>query len=76
MEKPKYFRRCHVCGTVCLSDEHDHIENCTKCGKGWAKFLYFDDRLTPITSDRTLRAPPLDGQWIPIQGLTVYWEAF
>jgi predicted nucleic acid-binding Zn-ribbon protein len=76
MDKPMYFRRCHLCGAVCYRDEHNHIQECEHCGKAWAKFHYFDDRLTPIQSDRTLRPAPHEGEWIAIQGLTVYWESF
>lgn len=76
MEKPCYFRRCHLCGTVCLKPNHEHIPHCEHCGKAWAKFQYFDDRFSPIESDRTLRPPPLEGEWIAIKGLTVYWESF
>lgn len=76
MEKPAYFRRCHICGALGTLDDGAHIKECQVCGKAWAKFQYFDDRFTPIQSDRTLRPPPLTGEWQPIKGLTVYWESF
>ncbi|OFZ18846.1 MAG: hypothetical protein A2Z20_02465 [Bdellovibrionales bacterium RBG_16_40_8] len=76
MEKPNYFRRCHVCGAVCCVENECHINECQNCGKPLAQFRYFDDRLTPIQSDKALRALPDDGVWIPINGLTVYWESF
>jgi len=76
MEKPNYFRRCHVCGQTTHIESKNFIERCAHCEKPWAKFQYFDDRFTPTQSDRTLRPPPLDGEWVPIQGLTVYWESF
>lgn len=75
MEKPLYFRRCHVCGQT--NSEHGHnIDHCSYCGKPFAKFHYFDDRTAPVQSDFTLRPPYLAGEYIPIQGLTVYWESF
>jgi hypothetical protein len=52
------------------------MEKCSGCGKAWARFRYFDDRFTPILSDRLLRPQPLHGEWEPINGLTVYWESF
>lgn len=76
MERPGYFRRCHVCGAVTHVNEHKHIPECAHCGKPWAPFQYFDDRLTPILSDKTLRPQMMNGEWLPIQGLTVYWESF
>ena len=76
MEKPNYFRRCHMCGAVCQHEDHGNLDRCDTCGKPWAKFRYFDDRFTPVQSDRTLRPPQLNGEWEPINGLTVYWEAF
>ncbi len=76
MDKPLYFRRCHVCGAVNHIEEEVHIERCDHCAKPISKFHFFDDRFTPIQSDRTLRALPLDGEYVPIQGLSVYWEAF
>lgn len=75
MEKPTYFRRCHICGEINSRDQH-YIEHCEKCGKPFARFHYFDDRYSPVQSDFTLRPPYLAGEYIPIQGLTVYWEAF
>lgn len=76
MAKSSYFRRCHVCGEMNHIDEIHHIEKCHTCGKSMARFVFFDDRLTPILSDRTLRPAPLINTYIPVQGLTVYWEAF
>lgn len=76
MEKPNYFRRCHVCGAVCQKEGHGKIERCNSCNKHFARFQYFDDRFTLIYSDRTIRPLQVTGEWIPIQGLTVYWESF
>ncbi len=76
MEKPKYFRRCHICGAIGQSVGHARLANCLSCGKPFARFQYFDDRFTSIYSDRTLRPLQMAGEWIPIQGLTVYWESF
>jgi hypothetical protein len=75
MEKPTYFRRCHVCGVTNTEDSHG-IDHCMNCGKPFARFQYFDDRLSPVQSDLTLRPPFLAGEYIPIHGLTVYWESF
>jgi hypothetical protein len=75
MEKPIYFRRCHICGET-NTDQNHTIDQCEKCGKPFAKFHYFDDRVSPVQSDITLRPPFLVGEYIPIQGLTVYWETF
>ena len=76
MEKPNYFRRCHMCGAVSEIENDCHIQCCENCGKPWARFRYFDDRLTPTQSDKALRTPLNEGEWIPINGLTVYWESF
>ena len=76
MEKPTYFRRCHICGELSHRNGHEHIERCDHCGKPMARFHYFDDRLTPIMSDRALRSPDLPGEFSPLFGLTVYWESF
>jgi hypothetical protein len=76
MERPIYFRRCHVCGALNHVTDNNHVERCELCDKPMAKFHFFDDRFTPTGSDRTLRAPPLEGEYSPIKGLTVYWESF
>ena len=74
-EKPFYFRRCHVCGGVTACEGKHHVEHCEHCGKPLARFQYYDDRFTPTQSDRNLRPSYLPGEFTPIQGLTVYWEA-
>jgi hypothetical protein len=76
MEKPIYFRRCHVCATLNHLEDSSYIERCAQCAKPIARFHFFDDRFTPIQSDRTLRTPPLEGEYPPLQGLSVYWETF
>ncbi len=76
MERPLYFRRCHICGGVTEREGHKPIDYCDHCGKPMARFHYFDDRVTPVISDRTLRAPELPGEFSPLHGLTVYWESF
>lgn len=76
MEKPNYFRRCHMCGSVCQIEGHKGLDHCQQCGKHFARFQYFDDRFTSIYSDRTLRPLAVAGEWLPIHGLTVYWESF
>ena len=76
MEKPMYFRRCHVCGALNHTAVHHHVERCEHCTKPMSQFHYFDDRLSPILSDRGIRPAPLDGEIQPLKGLTVYWEGF
>ncbi len=76
MDKPLYFRRCHVCGALNHTADSAQIERCDDCSKPISKFHFFDDRYTPIQSDRTLRPPMLEGEYPPIQGLSVYWETF
>lgn len=70
-----YIRRCHVCDHVMEAEERSILE-CAKCGKHFAPFFYFDDRLSPILGDNTLKAPLLEGEYRPIEGLTVYWQNF
>ena len=74
-QNTKYFRRCHVCGSTSFSESH-HMERCTHCHKPFAKFHYFDDRFTPIQSDLNLRSQSLPGEYLPLQGLTVYWDHY
>lgn len=76
MEKPTYFRRCHVCGALNHVTDDYHVERCENCAKPIAKFHYFDDRFSPVLSDRTLRPVPLTSEFPPLQGLSVYWEGF
>ncbi|MCC7406235.1 MAG: hypothetical protein IT288_17715 [Bdellovibrionales bacterium] len=75
MQRPVHYRRCHVCGTLNHQEERK-VEHCCKCGKHLCQFFYFDDRLTSVPSDASLRPMQFAGEFYPIQGLTVYWEAF
>ena len=75
MQKPVHYRRCHVCGTLNQQKERK-VENCSQCGKHLCQFFYFDDRLTSVPCDTALRPMQFAGEFYPIQGLTVYWEAF
>jgi hypothetical protein len=65
------YRRCHVCGTFC--EAQTLVRRCSRCDKPFAPFYYFDDKFSPVLNASGLRAPDLDGQWRPIQGLTAYW---
>jgi hypothetical protein len=67
------FRRCHVCGSVGNSPKKC-VAKCSRCGKPFAPFYYFNDEFTPIVSEGELRPPDLEGQWRPIHGLTAYWQ--
>lgn len=74
MTRSSYFRRCHICAHLSHIDDSHHIEHCQKCGKSLARFMFFDDRLTRAESDRSLRTPPLGGEYKPLLGLTVFWD--
>ena len=76
MEKPTYFRRCHLCNTISCLTNANKVDRCEHCEKPFAKFHYFDDRFSPVQGDRNLRPAFLNGEYVPIQGLTVYWESF
>lgn len=75
MEHPAHYRRCHHCGYLCAQKEAP-VDRCAECGKSLAPFFYFDDRFTTVMADGSLRPPRLEGEYNPIQGLTVYWENF
>ncbi|HMN67218.1 MAG TPA: hypothetical protein PKC28_01645 [Bdellovibrionales bacterium] len=72
MKAMNAYRRCHVCGTTC--EEKSQIRRCTKCGKSFAPFFYFDDKFSPVLNAGGMRPPDLAGQWRPIHGLTAYWQ--
>ena len=74
MKKPIHYRRCHLCGTLNQQTERK-VESCSCCGKHLCQFFYFDDRLTGVHCDTALRPLQLAGEFSPIKGLTVYWEA-
>ena len=68
-----YFRRCHFCGKI----SHrlgEQVLRCDHCQKSLSRFYFYDDRLTTIYGDITLRPPVVNGEVRPIQGLTVYWD--
>lgn len=71
----KYFRRCHVCNSLCVTTE-DHVQRCEHCDKPFAKFQYYDDKYVPICSDSEQQPIFREEEYIPIRGLTVYWEPF
>ncbi|MCB0363157.1 MAG: hypothetical protein KDD35_10560 [Bdellovibrionales bacterium] len=73
MQKPVYFRRCHVCGTINHSDDTP-VERCFHCGKYLCRFFYFDDRLISIVEDSALRPLQYAGEYLPLQGISVYWD--
>lgn len=74
MAKVVSIRRCHVCNQC--SESENTIYKCIHCGKHFAPFFYFDDKKKPVQGDYTLRPLSLDGEWRPIEGLTVYWENY
>ena len=75
MDKPVHVRRCHVCGGV-NEVEEGKVEKCSHCHRSLAPFYYFDDRLSLVASDSEVRQELPPQEYIPIQGLTVYWETF
>ena len=75
MEHPAHYRRCHHCGYLNVKKDVPST-HCSDCHKSLAPFYYFDDRFTIVNGDATLRPPRLEGEYNPIQGLTVYWENF
>ena len=66
------FRRCHICGSVCVAPKN--VRRCEDCGKPFAPFYYFNDEYTPVMAEGELRPEPLNGEWRPIHGLTAYWQ--
>lgn len=72
---PRYFRRCHLCGSLTESGD-DHVERCACCHTAFARFQYFDDKYTPTVGDNVLRPVYTRAEFEPLQGLTVYWEPF
>lgn len=75
MDKPTHYRLCHRCGYLNAHKETP-VLYCAECNKSLSPFYYFDDRFTKVMSETEVRAPRLDGEYSPIQGLTVYWENF
>ena len=72
MEKT-HLCRCHVCGHT-SENTGDRITHCSQCQKPIGRFYYFDDRLTAIYTDESLR-PEYSAQEVkPLWGLTAYWE--
>lgn len=68
-----HFRKCHVCGSISEKSE-EPVKKCSKCEKSLAPFFYFDDHTKVTLSDMHLRPPLLDGEFLPIHGLTVVWD--
>lgn len=68
-----HIRRCHVCGDV-TENTTEPVYQCSHCGKHFSPFFYFDEKLSPINADFTLRPLPLPGQFWPVQGLSAYWD--
>lgn len=75
MEIPTHYRLCHLCGTLNAQNKTP-VLYCGGCCKSLSPFYYFDDRFTKIQGENELRAPRTEGEYNPIQGLTVYWENF
>lgn len=73
MHKPIHFRRCHVCGNLNELSE-GRVERCEQCHKHLCQFFYFDDRFTEATDDIAVRPRKSMGEYLPILGLTVYWD--
>ena len=75
VDKPTHYRRCHICGGITEIQE-GKVEKCDHCHRSLAPFYYFDDRFTMTFSDVTVRPQLGDGEYAPIQGLTVFWEVY
>jgi hypothetical protein len=73
MQSARAFRRCHMCGHIC--EALKPLRRCTSCDKAFAPFYYFNDQYTPVQAEGGLRAPDMEGQWRPLQGLTAYWQS-
>ncbi|MBX7232628.1 MAG: hypothetical protein K1X29_11135 [Bdellovibrionales bacterium] len=73
VESSAHYRRCHLCGAVSTQFSHP-VDKCQHCHKSWAPFYYFDDRLTKVSSDLSLREGSIEQEFPPLQGLTVYWN--
>ncbi|MEO0335085.1 MAG: hypothetical protein AAF202_01735 [Pseudomonadota bacterium] len=75
MADQTHYRKCHVCGSV-NEQEKEPVQKCHHCGKSLAPFFYFDDKYKVILSDMHRRPPVIIGEYLPIHGLTAYWESF
>ena len=77
MEKPIFFRRCHVCGSTNQS-LGERVYTCQHCGQSFIPFFYFDERFTPVMDEAILRSSNTSDKnnykYTPIQGLTAYWD--
>ncbi len=71
-----HYRRCHVCGNVTWGDGHNKVTQCYHCEKPLAPFYYFDDGISPVFGDETLRPPLINNEFRPLLGFTAYWEGF
>lgn len=75
----QHIRRCHICGTVMVSEEAA-VHRCSQCGKHLAPFYYFDEskldglqETGPYLSVwKNLIMVP--GTYQPIWGLSTYWQ--
>lgn len=73
MKVQHFLRKCHVCGHVNQSDVD--VDRCGHCRKALAPFFYFDAKKVLPLSDYQIRPVPFAGEYLPIRGLTVYWES-
>ena len=73
MSVQHYLRKCHVCGHV--NESHDEVDRCLHCKKPLAPFFYFKSKEIIPLSDYQLRPQLMEGQYLPIRGLTAYWES-
>lgn len=73
--KITHVRRCHVCGTVCESENAVTLK-CDKCGKYWAPFYFFDEHLLDGLSETGayFSVWKKAEQYNPIWGLSLYWQ--
>ena len=73
MNKAVHIRRCHVCDGV-TEIEKGQVSRCIHCNHSLAPFYYFDDKYMEIPAENTLRIKTPDGEYVPIYGLTAYWD--
>ena len=74
MDKPIFFRRCHLCGAINQSAV-ERVQLCQPCGHILTPFFYFDERELPVMHEAQVRQKTsYDNQYAPIHGLTAYWD--
>lgn len=75
MSKAIHIRRCHICNGV-SEIEKERVLRCQHCGQSLSPFYYFDDMYMNIQTENELRVLPPEGEYIPIYGLTAYWDSY